>query len=64
MVLYKGTHSDQPNDTAFLWLVRKELLLMSEAEFEDLKSFIYQHQSPQTLNFHGLTGRLSDLNEI
>jgi hypothetical protein len=45
MILYKGTHSINPSDTGFLWLVRKELLLMSEAEFEDVKSFIYQHMA-------------------
>lgn len=29
MILYKGTHSSHPQDESFLWLVRKELLLMS-----------------------------------
>ena len=32
MILYKGTHSSNPTDEGFLWLVRKELLLMSASE--------------------------------
>jgi hypothetical protein len=44
MVLYKGTHTDYPEDDGFIWLVRKELLLMSQTDFEQLKSFIFHHK--------------------
>jgi hypothetical protein len=37
MLLYKGTHSADPSDAAALWLVRKELLLISEEELEEIK---------------------------
>jgi hypothetical protein len=44
MALYKGTHTDYPEDDGFIWLVRKELLLMSQIDFEQLKSFIFHHK--------------------
>jgi hypothetical protein len=64
MFLYKGTHTAFPHDNAFMWLVRKELLLMSEFELEQVKSFIFQHQASEKLNYHGLLARVSSLNEI
>lgn len=62
MVLYKGAHTDYPEDDGFIWLVRKELLLMSQLEFEQLKSFIFHHKSQEELNYHGLQARRSSLN--
>jgi hypothetical protein len=64
MFLYKGKHTDYPQDDGFLWMVRKELLLMSESEFEQVKEFIFQHQPKEKIDYHGLLERLSDLNEI
>ena len=64
MFLYKGTHTAFPHDNAFMWLVRKELLLMSELELEQVKSFIFQHQASQKLTYHGFSARVSSLNEI
>jgi len=43
MVLYKGSHTKNPNDKGVLWMVRKELLLMSEEEFENVKDLIFMH---------------------
>ena len=64
MLLYKGVHSSFPEDKTTLWLVRKELLLMSQQQFSDIKALFLQQSEKQMEEYHGLLQRVSDVNEI
>lgn len=61
MIIYKGIHSLYPEDKAFLWFIRPELLLMSRHEFQEVLELIDGNDDAP---FDGVLKRLSDLNEI
>ena len=61
MLLYKGVHSVCPEDKTALWLVRRELLLMSREEFKVIKKN-YMLREHEPYEYHGLLEKVSEVN--